>query len=250
MDSEGLTWCREELEYGAQDIIERIKFSESKLDSISWGKKAIESINYEFEALSSAHIKTEASEFNDDHKYKTFTTEAIELKSLALKKLEIFVQLYIANDQGQSILQEAIHRPIVDYAKEGVIKEFETGIRGFPWAQVVERSISVDFGEWTPEGLDSAKIEKVIAELTANQEVRIVTIGTKKERLNLNDGWSTAELCWDESAAVQTSVSVAALLLRCFSRLSNLSLRYGPRISNVELRMQSPTSFVLLLAFK
>jgi hypothetical protein len=188
----------------------------------------MESIKREFEVLSSVHKKTEASEFNDDHKYKTFTTEAIELKSLALKKLEIFVQLYIANDQGQGILHEIIHRPIIDYAKEGVIKEFETGIRGFPWAQVTERSVSVDFGEWTPEGLDSAKIEKVIAELTANQEVRMVTIGTKKERLNLNDGWSTAELCWDGSAAVRTSVSVASLLLRGFSRLSNLSLRYRP----------------------
>jgi hypothetical protein len=163
--------------------------------------------------------------------------------------LEIFVQLYVANDQSQTILQEVIHRPIIDFATVGVIKEFETGIRGFPWAQVTERSVSVDFGEWTPEGLDPAKIERAAAELTANQEVRTVTIGTKKARLNLNDGWSTAELCWDESAAVQTSVSVAALLLRCFSRLSNLSLRYGPQISNIELDMQSPTSFVLLLTF-
>jgi hypothetical protein len=228
MDSEGLTSYREELEYGALDITERIKSSESKLDSISWGKEAMESIKHEFEVLSSAHKKTDASEFNDDHKYKTFTTEAIELKSLGLKKLEIFVQLYIANDQDQGILREVIHRPIIDYAKEDVIKEFETGIRGFPWAQVTERSVSVDFGEWTPEGLDSAKIEKVTAELTANQEVRMVTIGTKKERLNLSDGWSTAELCWDGSAALRTSVSVAALILRCFSRLSNLSLRYRP----------------------
>jgi hypothetical protein len=226
LDSERLTWYREELEYGAQDIIERIKSSESMLDSISWGKKAIESIKHEFEALSSAHKKSEASQFNDDDKYKTFTTEAIELKSLALKKLQVFVQLYIANDQGQTILQEVIYRPIIDYAREGVIKEFETGIRGFPWAQVTERSVSVDFGEWTPEGLNPSKIERAVAELTANQELRTVTIGAKKERLILNDGWSTAELCWDESPAVQTSVSVAALLLRCFSRLSNLSLRY------------------------
>jgi hypothetical protein len=251
MDSKGLSWYREELEYDAQDSIERIKYSESKLDPISWGKEAIESITHEFDALSSAHKKNAASEFNDDFKYKTFITEAIDIKSLALKKLMIFVHLYIANDEGQTILQEVIHRPIIDYAKSGVLKEFETGILGFPWAQVVERSIFVDFGEWTPEGLDPAKIEKVIAELTANQELRIVTVGTKNVRLNFNDGWSTAELSWDGSAAnVLTSVSVAALLLRCFSRLSNLSLRYCPQISNIELNMPSPTIFVLFSTFQ
>jgi hypothetical protein len=127
-DSEGLALYREELEYGVQAIIERIKSSESKLDSISLGEEAIESIRHEFEALSRAHKTTDASEFNDQ-KFKIFTTEAIELKSLALKKLDIFVQLYIANDHGQSILQEVIHRPIIDFAKEGVIKNFYTNLK-------------------------------------------------------------------------------------------------------------------------
>ena len=59
-------------------------------------------------------------------------------------------------------------------------------------------------------------------------QLTTVTIGTTKARLNLDYGWSTAELRWDGKAAVQASVSVAALLLRCFSRLSNLNLGCGP----------------------
>jgi hypothetical protein len=188
----------------------------------------MEQVKQEFEALSNTHKMIEASGFNDDHEYKRTTTEAIELKSLALRKLNLFVQLYSENDQGPTILQEVIKTPIIDFAKESVIMEFKTGIRGFPWAQVAERSVSVDFGEWTPESLDPSKIKIAVAGLTANQELRTVTIGTKKERLLFQDGWITAELCWDGSAAVQTSVGLAAFLLRCFSRLSNLSLRYRP----------------------
>jgi hypothetical protein len=221
----GLLLYREELEYGAQDIIETLKSHESKDDSIQWDKRVMERVKQEFDYLSREHRETEASKFNDDHKYRSLTTEAIELKSLALKKLEVFVQLYDANDRNQSILHEVIERPITDFAKESVIMELKTGIRGFPWTQVAEDSVSVDFGEWTPEGLDPSKVEKVVSVLTANDELRTVTVGTKKERLMLNDGWATAQLHWDALAAVQASASVVALLLRCCSSVSDLSLR-------------------------
>jgi hypothetical protein len=42
---------------------------------------------------------------------------------------------------------------------------------------VAERSVFVDFGECTAESLDQSKIERAVAELTANQELRTVTIG-------------------------------------------------------------------------
>jgi hypothetical protein len=249
----GFRLYREELAYDAEERIESLKSGESRSDSKLWGKKAmdretiepikssgsnsdskgwdkeiIELVKQEFEALSSTHKRKKASEFNDDQKYKSITTEAIEFKSLALKKLNLFVQLYSENDHSPTILKEVIKRPIIEFAKESVIIEFKTGICGFPWAQLAERSVSVDFGEWTPEGLDPSKIERAVAGLTANQELRTVTIGINTDCLLLNDGWSTAELCWDGSAVVQTSVGVAAFLLRCFSRLSNLSLRYRP----------------------
>jgi hypothetical protein len=221
----GFRLYREELEYGAQDKIDSLKSSESNSDSIIWGKKAMERVKQEFENLSREHVKIEISNFNDDHNYRRITTEAIDFKSLALIKLEIFVELYNANDKGQSMLQEVIARPTADFAKESVIMELKAGIGGFPWAQVAERSVAVDFGEWTPEGLDPSKIEMVVAVLTANKELRTVTVGKKKERLMLNDGWATAALLWDGSGAVQASVAVVAILLRCFSQLSRLSLR-------------------------
>jgi hypothetical protein len=68
-------------------------------------------------------------------------------------------------------------------------------------------------------------MEKLVLVLSSNEELRTVTVGAKKERLMLNDGWATAGLLWDGSAAVQASVDVIALLLPCFSRLSSLSLR-------------------------
>jgi hypothetical protein len=229
-----LAWCREELEYGAQEIIESLKSLESKSNSIHWDLLVLKRVQQEFEDLSRVHKDTKASEFNDDHKYRSITTEAIDLKSLALRKLEIFVQLYRlhnADDKGQLMLQEAIDRPIRDFAEESVIMELQTGIRHFPWTQLIQKNVSVDFDEWSPDGLDFSKIEKLISALTTNDELRTVTMGAKKERLILKGGWATAELLWDGSAAVQASIGVVALLLRCFSRLSHLSLRCGPSCS-------------------
>jgi hypothetical protein len=217
---------REELEYGAQEVINPIQSDISSGELSQLEKAVVERVKHEFENLAKRHTEIVALEFNDDDKYKNITTEAIELKSLARKKLDLFVQLYDTNDEKRELLlQQVIDTPILDFAKEGLIMELITGIRGFPWAQLADKKDSADFGEWMPEGWEASKLEAVTAALMKNEELRTVTVGANKDRLLFNDGWATATLGWNGSKAVQASVSITAFLLQCFTCLSSLDLR-------------------------
>jgi hypothetical protein len=213
--------CREELAYGAQEVVNDCVKAKAEVHSSY--QALVEYLQTEYDLMVKDHSDSEPNKFNDDVEYKRITAEAIELKSLALKKMRLYVQL--KNDTNEGQLQEILKRPIIDFAIENFVMELETGIRGFPWVEVAGKSATVDFGDWTPKGLDSPKMEKLVLVLSSNEELRTVTVGAKKERLMLNEGWATAGLLWDGSAAVQASVDVIALLLPCFSRLSSLSLR-------------------------
>ena len=184
-------------------------------------------VKHEVEELVKTHTGLDASDFNKDEDYKRFTAEAITSKSLAVKKLSLFVELCKTNNKSESTLQDVFDKPIADFEREDVVMELRTGIRGFPWAQVTGKSSSVDFGDWTPGNLTSRQFDTLIAALMANEKLRTATIGASKEPLVFNSGWATAELSWDAKAAVQASVGVTALLLRCFTGLASLSLRSG-----------------------
>lgn len=186
-------------------------------------------IQRDFDALIEEHASVDAIEFNDDTTYKQVTTDAITAKSLALKKLRLFVGLCEKRGDGadapDGILRDILSRPIADFARDDVVMELKTGIYGFPWAQVMGNSASVDFGEWPSARLNSPQLETLTAALWANEALRTVTVGGGKERLVFNGGWATAALEWDASAAVQASTGVTALLLRCFTSVTSLSLR-------------------------
>ena len=216
---------REELEYETQDVIPPDALEFIPIEFREPHKNISERVKREFEGLLKTHSDINASDFNKDENYQWFTAEAITSKSLALKKLRLFVELCKTNDKSESTLQEVFDKPIADFKREDVVMELRTGIRGFPWAQVTGKSNSVDFGDWTPGNPTSRQWDTLIAALMANEELRTVTIGASKERLVFNSGWATAELSWDASAAVQASVGVTALLLRCFTGLASLSLR-------------------------
>jgi hypothetical protein len=212
---------REELEHEAQALAVK---AESGHALKKYDGRILDQVKLDFEELVSSHSRMKPEEFNDDDTFKRIIKEAIEAKSLALRKLQLYLELCFGKDGEQTLLSDVLKRQILDFGEDGTIIELRTGIRGFPWAQLSSKSVSVDFGGWTPKDLDASQLDNVIEALFDADQLRMVTIGSGRHQLNFNNGWATTDLIWSESEAVQESPTLAALLMRCFTRLTSLNL--------------------------
>ena len=185
--------------------------------------KLVNRVKKEYAILTEEHGKEAAEVFNDDAKYKRFMTEAIEAKSLALKKISIYIESFSSAPGDGDLLQRIAECPLLKLKDESIEMELRTGLAGFPWAQAM-RDATVVLGSWRPEGVEAFKLREVAGALAGNQQLRTVTFGD--ERLDFRDGWAgVTDQDWSKSKAVQAAPGIAALLLGCCTNLTRLDLR-------------------------
>jgi hypothetical protein len=212
---------REELEYELQAVIDDMKTAQEDTEIGSVLARA----KHDFDELVKRHRAVDPAEFNTDRAYKEMMTEAIESKALVLRKLRLFVELRAAGKK-YCVLERIKNGPLQLFADEDAMMELRTGISGFPWAKLKAKEPTVHLGNWTPVGLDASQLDIVVAYLSSNELLRAVTVGSPDiKSFSLGHGWMLPALHWQGLLAVKASISVAALLLRCFTRLECLDLR-------------------------
>jgi hypothetical protein len=187
-------------------------------------------VRKEFEEIIVSHGNMDPDVFNDDENYKQLLTEAIVAKSLAIQKSKMcFDWMKESNDRDivHQHVQRILDQSLKNFADQGTVIELETGTFGFPWADVIQKSASINFGEWSPKEMKTrarqGALDKIIADLASNENLRMITVGTNQ--LIFADGWATKEIDWQSSAAVKHSPDVTALIIYCFNSLSSICLR-------------------------
>ena len=186
----------------------------------------LESVEQSFEHLSKKYMDMPGDDFNNDMMYKTFTTEAIEAKSLALCKVRIFSEL--RKRSKTEMLDAIVTMPLEAFASRAVLLQLETGMVDFPWKDVVEKAASVNFGCWKPEDTVHDKLELASAELGKNFNMRKATwFGGSGQQLSLTlpEGFTIHELDWSGCPEVCESPAMAALLIQQCAGLETLDLR-------------------------
>jgi hypothetical protein len=191
------------------------------------GSSGVKRIYDEFDRLIRAHESVTFEQYGVDADYKKMTSEAIEIKSMTVLKVEIYVESVKSNCE-EAVLERIIARPFAEFARQNVVLELRTGIRNFPWKDfpwndVAEKSTVDDFGSWRPTGIEAPKLDMVVQALAANNNIR--TVRVNGHELSLNAGWMSEEINWDRSAAVQSSPAAVALLLRNCRAVRSLSMR-------------------------
>ena len=184
----------------------------------SQGAALLESVWQQFESLGTKYEETPPDDFNDDKLYQTFTAEAIEGKSLAVKKVEIFAD-QLRKGASVLVLHSIKKRPLTDFASRAVVLELETGMMDFPWRDVVDEKAVVNFGRWRPERKEATKLEFAMAELFGNANFRTATLRCRdglEHGLTLPEGLASRLIDWDNNPAVVESPFFASLLIqRC-----------------------------------
>ena len=160
---------KEELSFQAPAVLSR---SEALVTSAT---AVLKSVEQQFRTLENKYMDTAAHAFNDDLLYKTLTTEAIEGKSLAIKKVEIYAD-QLNKGAGVDILEAILERPLQDFSSRAVVLELETGMCDFPWSDVVDQKAIVNFGRWRPEGTAPDKLNFAVEELFKNPNFRTGTM--------------------------------------------------------------------------
>jgi hypothetical protein len=191
------------------------------------GHCGVRRIYEEFDIMIKRHQGISYEQYFVDTVYKKIATEAIETKSMAVLKIEIYVES-VQTHCDDAVLERILARPFAEFARQTVVLELRTGIRNFPWTEVAQKSTSVDFGSWSPSGIESSKLDLVAQALAANEKLRAVCINGNE--LALKGGWLSKEIDWDNSAAVRSEPATAALLLRNCRAVTTLSLRSSPSI--------------------
>ena len=184
----------------------------------------LEAIKKQFEELEAKYAATLAEEFNDDEKYKALTAEAIEGKSLAIKKVEI-VSRKLSEAASEETLAAILERPLKDFRDRAVLMAIETGMTDFPWKDMVEKKAVVDFGRSRPL---LERMELIAAELANNTNFRTAKAlrGDGRELiLSLpQEGWAAEELPECKELCKESPVLVASIVRNC-SNLTRLDLR-------------------------
>ena len=184
------------------------------------------SVTSEFAAVLRLHASQPADTFNLDDKYKHFTSEAIEAKSLALEKIRIYAQQSISG-AGEDLLAFIRDRPLMDFADRSVILELLTGLTSFPWMQVTSKSVKVDLGSWAPDGVEEKYLRTAGEELAANGNLREVTFGNEGTVLNLrlSEGLKSKQFELSGSPAILSALSSVFWLLGACTDVEAVDLR-------------------------
>jgi hypothetical protein len=176
------------------------------------------------------HDKQQPQSFNNDTLYKRLMNEAIDGKALALLKLDIYLESVRANHDSNA-LDLICDTPLAEFGNPASVLLLRTGITQFPWAAVMEKeSATIDLAEWDAASIPPQAQELVSGALGGNSVIRTVIV--KGVKLELSDGWATADLKWagssrapNYSAAINALPATVALVLQNCSRLTSLDLR-------------------------
>ena len=177
----------------------------------------------DFDAIIEEDRNKDPAHFRIDAEYKNMASDAIEAKSMAVRKIQIFRESAQAGCEP-TILDRILARPIMEFSRQTAVLELRTGLRDFPWADVAAGGEIVRFGDWSPAQVEPWKLALVAQALAADAGLRAVRVAAHELRLP-PAGWAAEEVVWDGCAAVRASPSTAALLLRNCTRLRSLSLR-------------------------
>ena len=199
---------------------------ELEVNSQVIGNSGVKRIYDEFDRLIHAHEIVTFEQYGVDPDYKKLTSEAIEIKSMAMLKVEIYVES-VKSNCDDAVLERILARPFAEFARQTVVLELRTGIRNFPWKDVAEKNSVVDFGSWSPSGIEASKLDMVVQALADNHNLR--TIRVNGHEVSLSGGWESKEINWDRSPAVKSSPVTMALLLRNCRAVTSLSIRYQHR---------------------
>ncbi len=193
----------------------------------SLGGQILACVEAEFAELEQRHTATPPTDFNRDEVYQRLTTEAIEAKSLGLRKIRVCAS-QAGKGASQDTLDLFLKLPFRDFASQSVELEVATGLFNFPWAEVVNMSRTIPFGRWRPQGIDDGKLQVVLEALAENTNLRLVSLDDdcgKPHSLALPDGWASKTLEWGIQDVVHQSPALAALLIRNCVHLETLELR-------------------------
>ncbi len=191
--------------------------------------------------------QNDEGDFNNDEQYKQLIAEAIDGKGHALSKMKIYFES-LAAGFGVEALARIRDEPLESFSCPATVMALRTGAVGFPWAAVVsERSAAIDLGEWDAAAIPRQARERVVAALGSNSNMRSVLV--KGARLDFSDGWETKALDWRGNEAVKALPATVAVLLCNCTCLSNLDLRFLPRIK-VEVVTKSTQTYLPSLLYR
>jgi hypothetical protein len=189
------------------------------------GAQILKQVLEDFMALEEQHKGTPAEHFNDDAVYKRLTAEAIEGKTMALKKARVCA----GQANRRDALARYLARPLADFATRGIELEAATGLASsvFPWEEL-RQSSTVNFGRWRSKDLGPDALRAVWAELAKNENLRVVTLeveGGKTVALSLPKGRETKKLEWMGNAVVALDPGLALFLVNPCVELEELDAR-------------------------
>ena len=211
----------------------------------------------EVDSLTAMHTHEDANKFNNDKRYKTLTTEAIDAKTMALRKIDFFLEKGTCRtlSTDRELLKRITDMPFMEFAHPSTKLELETGDGGFPWKQVTRGAANVDFLKWRPLTKDAQgrldweiplnHFNIMVDSIAGNQHVRVISVEVAREskQLHVPNGWAgTVSLNWSKSVAVQDAPGIVNMLLRCCTNLVDLNIR---QVQAVGLEILSLSMFLL-----
>ena len=183
--------------------------------------RIVDQIKKAFDSLVDEHTSLPSKDFNDDNQYKKLTADAIDLKCLAIEKMETFLKFKHCNID---ILNYIFDCELDRFTSPHVVhKALETSVFDFPWESVNQHVIQLD--SWQP---NEAHIDTIAEELKRNHNLQKIVI--KGLELELISGWKTEKVVWRyEAGAIQPEAFalVVQLLLRNCSCMKFFKLDLG-----------------------
>ena len=127
-----------------------------------------QSVQSEFATFLKDHESVDAKVYNEDERYKTLTKEAIEAKSFAMKKIDIFIQARTSQPVNNGLLERIKNTQLSEYAKEYIALELKSCVFDFPWKDILDNKETINFQNWSPEILQPWQLDIIRPVVTKN----------------------------------------------------------------------------------
>jgi hypothetical protein len=183
--------------------------------------KFVERIQKAFDSIVEEHAGESSDKYNKDETYKQLTSEAIDLKSFAIEKMDTFIA-FSTSDSSMK-LNNSLYQNALGYINECALPRFktpdvvqralETTSFDFPWDKM--DSEEIDLSEWSLDAHEyDARIDTIAKELKKNTNLKkVIKKGTE---FNLKNGWNTETVEWnceDGAADIENYFAIVAQLL-------------------------------------
>lgn len=172
------------------------------------------------------HKERPSQEYNEDSTYKDALEEALNIKSLAPRKMAIICQRR-AFDCDEKDFRRILHAPLADIGQDGKYYKLLSGFSDFPWEAIFERAAATRVVD-IPASMNPHQISLALECVCKNLEsVEIVKYGTAvmRDLRHLKFGESNAiELCNLGATFGTDGAKFAASLLAARSSITSLRL--------------------------